>query len=192
MTDTRVNLLGLPRPALEDFFAGLGEKPFRARQIMQWIYRQGVGDFERMTDLSLKLRQRLAEVATIAVPEVVTSQNSGDETRKWMLRMYGVNGTAHSRTDLKRHLLRSTAPCMGVTGQIDTARGASVDAQHTNDLIACILVDLNLIGKRNRQIVTKFPESLVVIKRFYMPPALNSQIQGFRTGKLNDSDVIFI
>jgi 23S rRNA (adenine2503-C2)-methyltransferase len=94
MTDTRVNLLGLPRPALEDFFVGLGEKPFRARQIMQWIYRQGVGEFEHMTDLSLKLRQRLAEVATIAVPEVVTSQNSGDETRKWMLRMYGVNGTA--------------------------------------------------------------------------------------------------
>jgi len=94
MTDARVNLLGLPRPALEDFFAGLGEKPFRARQIMQWIYRQGIDDFGQMTDLSLKLRQRLGEVATVALPEIVTSQHSGDETRKWMLRMYGVNGSA--------------------------------------------------------------------------------------------------
>ena len=68
MSDTRVNLLGLPRPEMEDFFAGLGEKPFRARQIMQWIYRHGVDDFDRMTDLSLKLRQRHAEVGEIAVP----------------------------------------------------------------------------------------------------------------------------
>jgi 23S rRNA (adenine2503-C2)-methyltransferase len=96
MTDTRVNLLGLPRPALEDFFVELGEKPFRARQIMQWVYRQAVADFDSMTDLSLKLRRRLAEVAKITVPEVVTAQHSDDQTRKWMLRMFGVNGTAQA------------------------------------------------------------------------------------------------
>ena len=82
MSDTRTNLLGLSRPQMEAFFADLGEKPFRARQIMQWIYRHGVGDFDQMTDLSLKLRQRLAAIAEIAVPEILTAQHSSDDTRK--------------------------------------------------------------------------------------------------------------
>ena len=94
MSDTRTNLLGLSRPQMESFFADLGEKPFRARQIMQWIYRHGVDDFDHMTDLSLKLRQRLATVAEIGVPEILTAQHSSDDTRKWMLRMFGVNGSA--------------------------------------------------------------------------------------------------
>ena len=94
MSDTRTNLLGLSRPQMEAFFADLGEKPFRARQIMQWIYRHGVDDFDHMTDLSLKLRQRLATVAEIGVPEILTAQHSSDDTRKWMLRMFGVNGSA--------------------------------------------------------------------------------------------------
>ena len=59
----KTNLLGLPQSALEGFFASLGEKPFRARQVMQWIYQRGVSDFGAMTDLSLKLRERLAEAA---------------------------------------------------------------------------------------------------------------------------------
>ncbi|MGD8907649.1 MAG: bifunctional tRNA (adenosine(37)-C2)-methyltransferase TrmG/ribosomal RNA large subunit methyltransferase RlmN, partial [Gammaproteobacteria bacterium] len=92
MSDQRVNLLGLPRPDLEAFFVELGEKPFRARQIMNWIYRRGVGDFEEMTDLSQKLRQRLAEVAEIRVPRIVTEQHSADGTRKWMLGMGRTQG----------------------------------------------------------------------------------------------------
>ena len=70
----------------------LGEKPFRARQIMNWIYRRGVGDFEEMTDLSQKLRQRLAEVAEIRVPRIVMEQHSADGTRKWMLGMGRTQG----------------------------------------------------------------------------------------------------
>jgi 23S rRNA (adenine2503-C2)-methyltransferase len=90
LSDTRVNLLGLSRPALEDFFAGLGEKPFRARQLMVWLYRQGVADFAQMTDISKALRAKLAEVAEIRVPEIRTLQHSGDDTRKWMLSMDGL------------------------------------------------------------------------------------------------------
>lgn len=92
MSNQRVNLLGLPRPDLEAFFVELGEKPFRARQVMNWIYRRGVGDFEEMTDLSQKLRQRLAEVAEISVPRIVTEQHSTDGTRKWMLGMGHTQG----------------------------------------------------------------------------------------------------
>ncbi len=72
---------------MEGFIADLGYKPFHARQIMKWIYRRGVADFEAMTDLSLKLRARLAEVAEIRPPEVATRQASKDGTRKWLLRM---------------------------------------------------------------------------------------------------------
>jgi 23S rRNA (adenine2503-C2)-methyltransferase len=93
VTDDRVNLLGLPRAALESFVAGrLGAKPFRARQLMKWIYRRGVADFEAMTDLAREFRGQLGEVARIAVPEIVTEQRSADGTRKWMLRMDAVQG----------------------------------------------------------------------------------------------------
>jgi 23S rRNA (adenine2503-C2)-methyltransferase len=89
----RVNLLGLPRAELEAFVAArLGAKPFRARQLMKWIYRRGAADFSAMTDLSQDFRSQLSEVARIAVPEIVAEQVSCDGTRKWMLRMDEVQG----------------------------------------------------------------------------------------------------
>ncbi len=93
MVDDRVNLLGLPRTELEAFVAArLGAKPFRARQLMKWIYRRGAGDFAAMTDLSKDFREQLAAVASITVPQIVTEQRSADGTRKWMLRMDAVQG----------------------------------------------------------------------------------------------------
>src|ERR1700724_340991 len=93
VAEDRVNLLGLPRTELEAFVAGrLGAKPFRARQLMKWIYRRGAADFAAMTDLAQDFRARLSEVARIAVPEIVTEQVSSDGTRKWMLRMDEVQG----------------------------------------------------------------------------------------------------
>jgi 23S rRNA (adenine2503-C2)-methyltransferase len=89
----RVNLLGLPRAELEAFVAGrLDAKPFRARQLMKWIYRRGVADICAMSDLKQDFRTRLKEAATIAAPEVVARQTSSDGTRKWMLRMDQVQG----------------------------------------------------------------------------------------------------
>src|SRR5260370_36318 len=88
-----VNLLGLPRSELEAFVADrLGAKPFRARQLMKWIYRRGASDFAAMTDLAQDFRARLADAAKISVPEIVTEQQSSDGTRKWMLRMDAVQG----------------------------------------------------------------------------------------------------
>ncbi|HVC01962.1 MAG TPA: 23S rRNA (adenine(2503)-C(2))-methyltransferase RlmN [Steroidobacteraceae bacterium] len=89
----RVNLLGLPRAELEAFVAArFGAKPFRARQLMQWIYRRGAGEFAEMTDLAQPLRAALEEAATVAVPQIVTQQISRDGTRKWMLRMDAAQG----------------------------------------------------------------------------------------------------
>lgn len=93
MAGERVNLLGLPRAELETFVADrLGAKPFRARQLMKWIYRRGAADFSAMTDLAQDFRVQLSEVARISVPEIVTEQVSSDGTRKWMLRMDEVQG----------------------------------------------------------------------------------------------------
>mgnify|MGYP001094636277 CR=1 FL=1 len=83
----RVNLLGLNRRAMEAFFNELGEKPFRAQQVMKWIYHCGITDFDSMTNLSKALRARLAEIAEVRLPEVVLDQPSRDGTRKWVLRM---------------------------------------------------------------------------------------------------------
>jgi 23S rRNA (adenine2503-C2)-methyltransferase len=88
-----VNLLGLPRQELEVFVAEhLDAKPFRARQLMKWIYRRGAADFGAMSDLAKDFRAQLAGVARIAVPEIVTEQRSADGTRKWMLRMDEAQG----------------------------------------------------------------------------------------------------
>jgi 23S rRNA (adenine2503-C2)-methyltransferase len=85
--------LGLARPELEAFVAErLGAKPFRARQLMKWIYRRGAADFASMSDLARDFRAQLAEVAEIAVPQIVTQQVSSDGTRKWMLRMDQAQG----------------------------------------------------------------------------------------------------
>lgn len=88
----KTNLLGLTPADLETFVAGLGAKPFRARQLMKWIYRRGVADFGAMTDLSREFRARLAEVAEVAPPEVVAHHASADGTRKWLLRAAGSSG----------------------------------------------------------------------------------------------------
>jgi len=80
----KVNLLGLPKGALEQFIVGLDEKPFRARQILKWIYQQGVLDFDAMTDLSKSLRGKLQERACVELPVEEARQDSADGTIKWL------------------------------------------------------------------------------------------------------------
>ena len=84
--DVKTNLLGLDRTALADFVAALGEKPFRARQLMTWLYKRRVGDFAAMTDLAKSFRERLAAVAEVRLPEIISEHSSSDGTRKWLLR----------------------------------------------------------------------------------------------------------
>ena len=90
MTDpaaqTRTNLLGLPFAELETLVGELGSKPFRARQLMSWMYKRGVDDIGRMTDLAKDFRAVLAERAEIRLPEIVSCKDSADGTRKWLLR----------------------------------------------------------------------------------------------------------
>jgi len=80
-----VNLLNLDREALTAWFETLGEKPFRARQVMRWIHRRGAADFGAMSDVARSLREKLAQQATIAAAPVLRSGTSSDGTRKWLL-----------------------------------------------------------------------------------------------------------
>ncbi|MGD9841804.1 MAG: 23S rRNA (adenine(2503)-C(2))-methyltransferase RlmN [Steroidobacteraceae bacterium] len=84
-TNDRVNLLGLTRSQLEELVVGMGEKPFRARQLMKWLYKRAVGNFDEMTDLAKAFRERIKLVAEVRVPEVTLRQHSVDGTRKWLL-----------------------------------------------------------------------------------------------------------
>ena len=84
---SRTNLLGLGPAELETFVVGLGEKPFRARQLLKWIYRRGVSDIDAMSDLGRAFRGRLGASAEVRVPDIALAQVSADGTRKWLLKL---------------------------------------------------------------------------------------------------------
>lgn len=83
----KTNLLKLDRAGLEAFVVGLGEKPFRAVQILQWIHQFGADRFDSMTNLSMALRSRLEETAVIHAPRIINDATAADGTRKWLLQL---------------------------------------------------------------------------------------------------------
>jgi 23S rRNA (adenine2503-C2)-methyltransferase len=85
VSDARTNLLDLDATALEGWVVAHGEKAFRARQLLQWIHRAGVADFDAMTTLAKSLRERLAQSAEVHALDVLRDHASTDGTRKWLL-----------------------------------------------------------------------------------------------------------
>ncbi|HDJ1439337.1 TPA: bifunctional tRNA (adenosine(37)-C2)-methyltransferase TrmG/ribosomal RNA large subunit methyltransferase RlmN [Serratia rubidaea] len=83
----KINLLDLNRQQMREFFASLGEKPFRADQVMKWIYHYCCDDFEQMTDINKVLRGKLQQIAEIRAPEVAEEQRSSDGTIKWAIKV---------------------------------------------------------------------------------------------------------
>jgi 23S rRNA (adenine2503-C2)-methyltransferase len=78
-------LLGLEPCALERFFADLGERPFRARQVSRWLHQRFVDDIAQMTDLAKSAQVKLAAQAAIVAPTVIRDTTASDGTRKWLL-----------------------------------------------------------------------------------------------------------
>lgn len=78
-------LIGLPQAELQQEIAELGEKPFRAKQLWQWLYNRGVIDFDKITPFSKELREKLKARYTITHPKIITEQTSCDKTRKWLM-----------------------------------------------------------------------------------------------------------
>jgi 23S rRNA (adenine2503-C2)-methyltransferase len=83
----KVNVLDFDRAGLSAWFTSRGEKGFRADQVLQWIYQQGVGEFEAMTNLAKGLRVELQSVAEVRAPRVATVQRSADGSCKWLLEL---------------------------------------------------------------------------------------------------------
>jgi 23S rRNA (adenine2503-C2)-methyltransferase len=91
VTASRVNLLDYDRKGLRDLFAQLGEKPYRAEQVMKWIYHRHVTDFAAMTDVGKTLRDKLEAAVEIVAPKVLFEKQAADATHKWLLGMDGGN-----------------------------------------------------------------------------------------------------
>lgn len=87
----KVNLLGMSRKKMEEYLTSIGEKPFRAQQILKWIHHSGVDNFDEMTNLGKPLRAKLQELAEIRPPTVVKQLDSIDGTRKWAVEVGGNN-----------------------------------------------------------------------------------------------------
>lgn len=83
----KINLLNFNYQQMRQFLNEIGEKPYRAQQLMQWIHQAGFHDFSQMSNLGKVLRERLGNIATIKLPEIVTCQQSNDGTHKWLLKL---------------------------------------------------------------------------------------------------------
>ena len=126
-----VNLLGLSPVELQAFCAALGEKPYRAKQLLRWIHQAGADDFGAMTDISKALREELARTATIAAPGVRRDTTAADGTRKWLLDVGTGNaietvfipGDRHAARSAsrRRRVARSSARSARPAGRVSTA-----------------------------------------------------------------------
>ena len=88
-TSNKVNLLGLSQAKLEQFFDSIGEKKFRATQVLKWIHQMGVDDFDQMSNISKPLREKLKSIAEIRPPVVLQQLDSVDGTRKFLIQVEG-------------------------------------------------------------------------------------------------------
>src|SRR5690606_38375667 len=112
----KVNLLGMSRPQMEKFFEDMGEKKFRAGQVMKWIHQFFVTDFAEMTNISGKLREKLERACEVRAPEVVHRNYSKDGTRKGVFRVGDAEGSlvetvlipAEDKTGLRKTLCISS------------------------------------------------------------------------------------
>ena len=91
MTEAKLNLLDYDRQGLRDLFAQLGEKPYRAEQVMKWIYHRHVTDFALMTDVGKALRDKLSSAVEIVPPNTLFEKQAADGTYKWLLGLDGGN-----------------------------------------------------------------------------------------------------
>lgn len=87
MTAQKVNLLDYNYQQMRELLDSWGEQSYRAQQIIQWIHQAGLSDFTKMTNLSKSLREKLAELSNIKLPEIVACQKSNDGTHKWLLKL---------------------------------------------------------------------------------------------------------
>lgn len=86
-TTPKTNLLGLDYKGMQAYFESIGEKPYRAQQVLQWIHAHGVLDFDAMTNLSKELRAKLSDIAEVTLPKILFEKTAEDDTCKWVIQL---------------------------------------------------------------------------------------------------------
>ena len=151
MSADKTNLLNLDHAGFEAFIAGLGERPFRAKQLRQWIHQHGVAEFEAMTNLSKALRARLAERAELCAPKIVLDQLAHDGTRKWRLEIAGgsaIETVFIPETDRGTLCLSSQAGCTLSCAFCATGHQGFNRNLTTGEIVSQIWLASRLIGRR--------------------------------------------
>ena len=165
MTTVATNLLGLDSDGLQGYCAGLGERPFRARQLMRWMHHAGVDDFNAMTDVSKPLRERLAREAVVAAPPVLRDTTAPDGTRKWLLdvgtgnaieTVYIPEGGRHGSnddTDSEDTTGKRASPASGQAADARRYRGTLCISSQAGCALACSFCSTGYQGF-NRNLTT--------------------------------------
>jgi len=149
------NLLGLPQDKLKILFSDLGEKSFRTKQIMQWIYQKGATSFIDMHNLSKDLRQKLKTIATIDLPEVMTMNHAKDGVIKWIIKLGEKN---HIETVYIPERGRGTLCISSQVGCALACTFCSTGVQGFNrnlkshEIIAQVLIAQNYLKKKDKRI----------------------------------------
>ena len=151
----KLNLFGLPREKLSNFFIDLNEKKFRTKQIMQWIYHQGVNNFDDMHNLSKDLRKKLQTVATIDLPKVFSLSESSDGVIKWVISL---GEKSHIETVYIPERDRGTLCISSQVGCALACTFCSTGAQGFNrnlqshEIIAQVIIAQNNLKSANKRI----------------------------------------
>lgn len=149
----KVNLLDFDRKGLRNFFVEMAEKPFRATQLMKWIYQEAVVDFEQMSNLSLSLRSYLKTHCSITPPELLIEQIASDGTRKWSVEAQGGNRVETVFIpELKRNTLciSSQVGCVLACPFCSTAQQGFNRNLSVAEIIGQVYLAQQRLGKENR------------------------------------------
>ena len=148
----KINLLDFDRDGLVEFFTARGEKPFRATQLMKWIYGMGVTDFESMTNIGKSLRAGLAADTAIRLPEIAEDSQSEDGSRKWLFRLDDGNciETVYiPETDRGTLCVSSQVGCMLNCSFCSTATQGFNRNLSTGEIIAQVWMAVHLLGQKS-------------------------------------------
>jgi len=149
-----VNLLGLDEAGMINYMARLGEKPFRARQLIKWIHQRGVIDFSQMSDLSLALRQRLVESAMLQVPSIAYTHQSKDGTIKWVVGLADGNKVETVYIPEKKRgtlCVSSQVGCMLTCTFCSTATQGFSRNLKDHEIIGQVWLAMNALSCHNKQ-----------------------------------------
>ncbi len=149
----KVNLLDFDRKGLAAFFVGLGEKPFRATQLMKWIYQEDVYNFDEMSNLSKTLRAYLNENCEIATPEIAVEQIATDGTIKWAMQTHcgnRIESVFIPEDDRNTLCISSQIGCALACSFCSTAQQGFNRNLTTSEIVGQLFVAQNRVGKDRR------------------------------------------